>query len=697
MRRRWLGGCALAFSAALAASVGVDVGAAPPALGADTTRLVAPGVELRSFSRVDPSDGLQEVRVLRFRLDAPAVRLAPIAAADLGASRLPVTQIVSRSGALAAINGDFFTPSGNVRGLLTIGGILRSEPEAAINGATTPRASWRIDPAAKTVAFGRPGSELHLHKGDTQFSLNGLDRVTGYLGNPDEAVIDTPRFAAATSTPLGGVDVVLDGMGQLRPDVPAPATVAAVRDGGGPIPPGGAVVSAVGANAQDLRSSGLAPGDSVEVHAHFDDPLFAAAADAGGGGPWLLQNGQQFPRADMLGEGFAPSHLDQRAPRSAIGRTADGTVLLVTVDGRQPGRSNGATINGLVRVMKGLGATDAISLDGGGSTAMSVDGLLANVPSGEDSTGRPGAEASVADAIGVYFDFTPTATVRVSGVDRVDTAIQISRRLASAPSVLIATSNGFADALVGSPLAASLGAPVLLTPPGALDARVATEVKRLGATTAYVLGGEAALAPQVAGDLAALGVSVQRVAGADRYATAAAVASRLGPAPTVLVASGERFPAALAAGALGLPVLLTTQSSLPDVTSATITSLSATPIVVGGASAVDPSVLPGAARVAGADRYATSAAVADWGLANGRFSPASVVVARGDTYPDALVGGALRQPLVLVGRFGLGEAPPTRTWLDAHAGPLQSALLLGGRQALSTLTQVEVEGLITRP
>jgi putative cell wall-binding protein len=190
---------------------------------------------------------------------------------------------------------------------------------------------------------------------------------------------------------------------------------------------------------------------------------------------------------------------------------------------------------------------------------------------------------------------------------------------------------------------------------------------------------------------------VHRVAGADRYATAAAVASRLGPAPKVLVASGERFPDALAAGALGLPVLLTTQSSLPDVTSATITSLSATPIVVGGASAVDPSVLPGAARVAGADRYATSAAVADWGLANGRFSPASVVVARGDTYPDALVGGALRQPLVLVGRFGLGEAPPTRTWLDAHAGPLQSALLLGGRQALSTLTQVEVEGLITRP
>jgi putative cell wall-binding protein len=694
MRRKWLGAGALAIS-----MLGAVLSHAPAAPAADTTRLVAPGVELRSFSRVDPADGLQEVRVLRFRLDAPSVRLAPIAAKDLGgASRLAVSQIVSRSGAVAAVNGNFFSPSGNVRGLLTTGGVLRSEPESAINGALTPRASWRIDPAAGTLAFGRPGSTLHLHEGDKEFRLNGLDRVTGYLGNPDEAVLVTPRFAAATATPVEGVDVLLDGVGDVKPEMTTSATVAAVRDGGGPIPAGGAVVTAVGANATDVRSSGLTAGDAVELHTHFDDPLFAAATDAGGGGPWLLQNGQIFPRADMLAEGFAPSHLDLRAPRTAIGRTADGTVLLVTVDGRQPGRSAGASILGLARVMLELGATDAIALDGGGSTAMSVDGLLVNVPSGEDSSGRVGAEAAVADAVGVFFDFTPAAVQRVFGPDRVGTAIEVSKRRTAATTVLLATSDAFADALVGSPLAAAVNGPVLLTPPATLDPRVAEEIRRLGATSVLVLGGDAALSPQVATDLAALGVTVERLAGDNRYSTAALVAARLlaqAPGSPILVASGERFPDALAAGALGLPVLLTAQSSLPDVTSATIGT--ATPIVVGGASAVDPSVLPSAARIAGADRYATSAAVADWGLANNRYTDVAAVLARGDAYPDALVGGAVRQPLLLVGRYGLGEQPVTRDWLTAHAGPLQSAVVLGGRQAVSTMTHVEVEALVTRP
>jgi hypothetical protein len=696
MRRKWCGAGALAVSV-VAATV-AQTQAAP---AADSTRLVAPGVELRSFSYVDSNDGLQEVRVLRFRVDAPAVRLAPIAAADLGAARLPVSEIVSRSGAVAAVNGNFFTSSGNVRGLLTVTGALRSEPESAVNGARTPRASWRVDPAARTVAFGRPGSTLHLHRGAKEFRLNGLDRVTGYLGNPDEAVVVTPRFGSATSTPAGGVDVVLDGVGDVRADSSLPATVSTLRAGPGPIPPGGAVVTAVGANADDVRSSGLAVGDAVELHAHLDDPQFAAATDAGGGGPWLLQNGEIFPRADMLGEGFSSTHLDMRAPRTAIGRTADGTVLLVTVDGRQPGRSSGLSILGLARLLRSLGATEAISLDGGGSTAMAVDGLLVNVPSGEDSTGRAGAEAAVADAVGVYFEFVPTAVGRLFGIDRVATAIEVSKRRASASTVVLARSDGFADALVGSPLATALGAPVLLTPPGALDPRVAAEIQRLGATSAVLLGGDTALSAQVAADVAASGIgALERVAGDNRYATAAAVTSRLasvaGSAPaTVLVASGERFPDALAAGALGLPVLLTTRSSLPDVTASAIGS--ATPVVVGGASAIEPSVLPGAARLAGADRSATSAVVADWGLANGRYTDTAAVLARGDAFPDALVGGALRQPLLLVGRFGLGEQPATRTWLDAHAGPLQSAVLLGGRQAISTLTHVEVEGLITRP
>jgi exopolysaccharide biosynthesis protein len=63
-----------------------------------------------------------------------------------------------------------------------------------------------------------------------------------------------------------------------------------------------------------------------------------------------------------------------------------GRLLLVTVDGRQPGVSEGVTLQEGARLMQSLGAVDAMNLDGGGSTAMVVVGLLVNHPS--DSTGE---------------------------------------------------------------------------------------------------------------------------------------------------------------------------------------------------------------------------------------------------------------------------------------------------------------------
>lgn len=687
MRRSLVGGSALA-AAVLVSTFTL----ASPARAAQAHRLIAPGVELHAFTRFD-ANGPQEVRVIRFAQGAPGVHLRPIAATDFGARRLKVSDLVLRSGALAAVNGNFFSPSGNVRGILTVDGVLRSEPESPVNGASSPRAAWRVDDA-NALGFGRPSSSLHLHKGDRTWGLNGLDRVTGYLNNPDEAVIETPRFGTVTATPAGGIDVVLNGTGDLHGADPARATVAEVRAGPGPIPAGGAVISAVGANATDLGGAGLTPGDAIELHAHVDDPGFAAARWAGGGGPWLLHDGGPIPRSAMLDEGFTPKHLDDLAPRTALGRAADGTVLLVTVDGRQAGRSVGATIAQVAAIMTEQGAIEAIALDGGGSTAMAVDGTLVNVPSGEDSAGKPGVEAAVGDGVGVFIDFAPEDTRRLAGIDRIATGIEVAHQFTSAPTAVLATSVGFADALVGGPLAASFSGPVLLTAPDALDARVADELRRLGTTRVVLLGGEAALGQPVEDTVRGLGLQVDRIAGASRYETAAGVAAMLGPQPTVLVASGETFPDALSAGALGLPVLLTTRDVLPDATAAAIGS--ATPVVVGGPTAVAASVLPSAARVAGANRYETSARVADWGIANSRYDDIELVTARGDRFPDALVGGALRHPLLLVGRDGLDDTPATRDWIASHGGPARIALLLGGRQALSTMTQIQVETAVAR-
>jgi hypothetical protein len=98
-----------------------------------------------------------------------------------------------------------------------------------------------------------------------------------------------------------------------------------------------------------------------------------------GGGPWLVQNGQvavdwelqRFQLADFV---------ERRHPRTGVGVLEDGTLLLVTIDGRQ-GRSAGVSLFQFAQIMKNFGAVNAINLDGGGSTTMLIGGGTINTPS----------------------------------------------------------------------------------------------------------------------------------------------------------------------------------------------------------------------------------------------------------------------------------------------------------------------------
>jgi putative cell wall-binding protein len=164
----------------------------------------------------------------------------------------------------------------------------------------------------------------------------------------------------------------------------------------------------------------------------------------------------------------------------------------------------------------------------------------------------------------------------------------------------------------------------------------------------------------------------ERLAGANRYETAAKVsAARFPTAGTVLVATGENFPDALAGGAvgaaLGAPLLLVTRSSVPAETSGDLRRLSPAKVVVlGGAGVIDDavlgqlrSILPGAnvSRAAGADRYATAVVV---GRLVADSSSGSAVVANGASFVDALAGGPLAAavdgPLLLASSDGLPQA-----------------------------------------
>jgi Phosphodiester glycosidase len=126
----------------------------------------------------------------------------------------------------------------------------------------------------------------------------------------------------------------------------------------------------------------------------------AGPTDAVAAGPRLLEDkvAQSF-------EAFDNNYAMTRAPRTAVGLSADGkTAWLVVVDGRQKGYSEGATLGELTELFISLGASDAINLDGGGSSSLVQQGKddQPEVLNRPIHTGVPGRERPVANHIAVF-------------------------------------------------------------------------------------------------------------------------------------------------------------------------------------------------------------------------------------------------------------------------------------------------------
>ncbi|MCL2464445.1 MAG: SpoIID/LytB domain-containing protein, partial [Micrococcales bacterium] len=232
--------------------------------------------------------------------------------------------------------------------------------------------------------------------------------------------------------------------------------------------------------------------------------------------------------------------------------------------------------------------------------ATSSTGVKANLTSGSSAD-------NVRIALGLksaYFTVAPTPVVvtlpfavqRLAGADRYGTAVQISTAAFPTSSEIVIVSakqTSIVDGLVAAPFARSRHAPVLLADLGGLPAATVAEIQRRQAagpiTTAWLVGGEGVLSPAVVTQLQGLGIAnVQRLAGPDRYGTAAAVDAAMGngTAPNVVIASGadaNLIDAAAGGGpaaAMGWPVVLVAPNAIPAATSAALTALGAPSAVV---------------------------------------------------------------------------------------------------------------------
>lgn len=191
--------------------------------------------------------------------------------------------------------------------------------------------------------------------------------------------------------------------------------------------------------------------------------------------------------------------------------------------------------------------------------------------------GEAAVSPAVQEALSSYGE-----VIRIAGPDRYATTAAISReRFGSPDTVFVATGDDFPDAVAAAPAAAAAGAPILLVSRDAVPAPTRAELERLDPATVVILGGAAAISEAVASQMPG---NVVRVAGSNRFATAAAisrVAFTAGETDVIYVTTGLAAPDALAggpaAGHRGGPVLLATRTGLPAATAAEISRLTGLP------------------------------------------------------------------------------------------------------------------------
>lgn len=351
-----------------------------PKVRPDRFELFIPYTVTRT-STVDLAEGLRFQRMNRWTMAGPVsaniVRadlrhyaLRPqLARAGQGFTTEPVSAIARKSKALAAINGSFFAPRGGAPiGLLMLDGQIVSSSyfNRSVFGV-------RYDGTC-FINNARLKAAIRLDE-DRIFVANGVNRPAPR----NQLVLYTSHWGKRTRT--------VPDPSRREFMIAADGTVIAANTGNSEIPRDGYVVSGQG-NALRALVTHFRIGKRAIVYSQLSDE-WQGVKSAIGGGPTLVSGGQV--KVTAREERFGPEIARGRAPRTAIAYLGGTSVVMVTVDGRQK-HSVGMTLYELARLLRELGARDAINLDGGGSTAMVVRGKLVNRPS-------DGTERSVNNAL----------------------------------------------------------------------------------------------------------------------------------------------------------------------------------------------------------------------------------------------------------------------------------------------------------
>ncbi|WP_059171902.1 phosphodiester glycosidase family protein [Bacillus sp. FJAT-27445] len=338
----------------------------------EQSNVLAPGVTQSKIS-VDSSRGKQQIYVLGVDQQASQIKFETTLAKDQMIGFETVSSMAARNQAdehfiIGGVNGDYFESNGAPTDLTVHNGELVTTNKTPENERTI----FGVSPEGKAM-IGNPDIALGLTvNGQNPYTIDSVNKRRF----ADHLVLYTPYFASTTMTNELGTEVVLTNIeGKLNGNGSVKAVVKEVIIGKGsaPLLPGEFVLSGHAKGSEYLKS--LVAGDVVEINLAYNNPSWDQVDQAIGGRYYLVKNGV----AQTLNVAGA-------APRTAIGIKKDGSVFVIVIDGRQT-VSAGITLTETAKVMKDLGAVEAMTFDGGGSSTMvtrepgNADATVINSPS----------------------------------------------------------------------------------------------------------------------------------------------------------------------------------------------------------------------------------------------------------------------------------------------------------------------------
>jgi hypothetical protein len=334
---------------------------------------VAPGLV---YEHVKKEEGPLSIHVLV--VDPNLLRISAARALNDGVGRETVSSIADRVGAVAAVNGGFYSMGGRYDGDPT--GVFKTS-KGWFSGSHLLRGAigWTEDARQKTI--GRVRTSWQVRFEDSLLSVNGINRAR----RASETILYMWAFHRSTLTGPAGTEVLVE-RGKVRE----------IRTGGdSPVPPNGFVCS-FGAKVDTSVVEGIEVGmkaEAVPLILSEDESsgLWSRMEYIVGGTPVLAQDGKAVEEYST--EKVAAGFVQERHPRTAVGFRSDGKWVFVVVDGRQANLSIGMTMAELTGLMLELGCKDALNLDGGGSSTAVLEGMVVNSPSDF------GVERPVSDAI----------------------------------------------------------------------------------------------------------------------------------------------------------------------------------------------------------------------------------------------------------------------------------------------------------